>query len=98
MRVSFDMDPRDVWEIQERAEKLGVTPGEVMRMDRARLRPVQDLPLAVRGRVLAGLCDADIAAELNETNACVATVRRSLGLPANRNPHRSGGGRRKEAA
>jgi hypothetical protein len=39
---------------------------------------------AVAGRWRRGKCDADIARELGWTNLRVATLRRELGLPANK--------------
>ena len=84
MRVMVDLDPRDVWMIQSRAEATGRTPGQVLRdqLDRARVTVTRNV--MVRGLVLAGMCDADIAAELNETNQTIAAIRRGEGLPANR--------------
>lgn len=84
MKVMVDLEPRDVWRIQERAETLGVTPGEVLRDELAQRRTGRDLRDAIRERVKAGMCDADIAAEFRMTTAAVSYQRRGLGLPANR--------------
>lgn len=79
-----DLDPRDVWQIQARAEATGRTPGQVLReqLDRGRVTATRNV--MVRGLVLAGVCDADIARELDTTNQTVAAIRRGEGLPANR--------------
>ncbi len=79
-----DLDPRDVWQIQARAEATGRTPGQVLReqLDRGRVTATRNV--MVRGLVLAGMCDADIARELDTTNQTVAAIRRGEGLPANR--------------
>lgn len=84
MKVQLDLDPRDVWRIQARAEAEGKTPGQVIRDELTRKRDVLERRARVRARVLAGMCDADIAAELNETNQTIAAIRRGEGLPANR--------------
>lgn len=84
MKVQIDLDPRDVWRIQARAEAEGITPGQVVRNELTRKRDVLERRERVRSRVLAGMCDADIAAELNETNQTIAAIRRGEGLPANR--------------
>lgn len=79
-----DLDPRDVWQIQARAEATGRTPGQVLReqLDRGRVTATRNV--MVRGLVLAGMCDADIARELDTTNQTVAAIRRGERLPANR--------------
>ena len=84
VKVMVDLDPRDVWMIQARAEATGRTPGHVLReqLDRGRVTATRNV--MVRGLVLAGMCDADIARELDTTNQTVAAIRRGEGLPANR--------------
>ena len=94
MRIMIDLPPSEVWRFSELAEAQGVKPGDVLRAELELRRPARDLPDAVAGRVAAGWSDADIARELNETNATVSNMRRKLGLPANRNRERGGGGRR----
>jgi hypothetical protein len=79
-----DLDPRDVWRIQEKAERLGVLPGEVLRDELARKRAGRELREVVRQRVMAGMCDADIADEIGHAPGYVAELRRGMGLPANR--------------
>lgn len=79
-----DLDPRDIWRIQARAEAEGITPGQVIRNELAHKRDVLERRDRVRSRVLAGMCDADIARELDTTNQTVAAIRRGEGLPANR--------------
>ena len=83
MRIQVDLDPRDVWRIQETAERTGRTPGEVLRDELARKRDTLQYRDRVRSRVLAGMCDADIAAELGRPPGEIARVRRGEGLPAN---------------
>ena len=83
MKIMVDMDPRDVWRIQEKAERAGVTPGDVLRAELEPRRGVLELRDRVRARVLAGMCDADIAAELRLVNQTVAAIRRGQGLRAN---------------
>jgi len=83
MKIVLDLDPRDVWAIQEKAERLGITPGQVLRDERTQRRNTDHYRDRVRARVLAGLCDADIAGELNRTPGEIARVRRAAGLPAN---------------
>lgn len=83
MKVTVDLDPRDIWHIQQQAESRGITPGAVLREQLATRRNNLELRDRIRSRVLAGLCDADIAAELNQTPRRIAETRRNLGLPAN---------------
>lgn len=84
MRVVVDLDPKDIWRIQARAEALHTTPGDVLRTELEQRRNILERRNRVRSRVLAGMCDADIAAELGVTNQTIASIRRGEGLPANR--------------
>lgn len=84
MKVQFDLDPRDVWRIQAKAEALGVRPGDVLRDELATRREYAAVRERIRAYVTAGMCDADIAAEMHYTPGRIATIRRNLGLPANR--------------
>lgn len=84
MKVVIDLDPRDVWRIQDKAERTNRTPGQVIREELATRRSHLEYHTRVRARVLAGLCDADIATELGRTVAEIARVRRQQQLPANR--------------
>lgn len=84
IEVRVKLHPRDVWEIQEKAEKKGVTPGQVVRAALYKSRSRLERETRVRSRVLAGLCDADIGLELGMTVGQVASMRRGMGLPANR--------------
>ena len=90
MRIMVDLDPRDVWRIQERAERLGVTPGQVLRGELESRRNAANVRERVRALVVSGACDADIAGELSYTPGRVAKIRRELGLPANRRYRRGG--------
>jgi hypothetical protein len=84
VKIQVDLDARDVWRIQETAERRGITPGQVLRDELARQRHGRDYREAVRSRVTAGMCDADIATELGwPTVGTIANTRRSLGLKAN---------------
>ncbi len=83
MKITVDMDPKDVWRIQSAASRLGVTPGEVLRAELANRRTRRDARESVRAAVNAGRCDADIAAEMRCTPGWVAVTRRGLGLKAN---------------
>lgn len=83
MRVMVDLDPRDVWRIQETAERLGVQPGDVLRDELATKRTFVAVRERVRQLVADGACDADIAAAMSYTPGRIAEIRRGLGLPAN---------------
>lgn len=83
MRVVVDIDPRDVWRIQAEAERRHVDPGVVLREEIAGRRSYLDFRELVRARVLAGSCDADIAAELGRPPGTIAQTRRGMGLRAN---------------
>ena len=84
MRVMVDMDPKDVWRIQEEAERRGITPGDVLRETIRTRRGAAAMRERVRGMVAEGKCDADIAGEFNVPPGRIAVIRRELGLPANR--------------
>lgn len=84
MRVMVDLDPRDVWRIQDQAERLRTTPGDVLRRDLDRMRRRLDVSRRVKDMTERGFCDADIAERLGYTVGRVAEIRRGLGLPANR--------------
>ena len=83
MKIQLDLDPRDVWKLQEAAERAGITPGQVLRNILTTRRNTLEYRDRVRSRVLAGMCDADIAAEMDRTPGEIARVRRGEGLPAN---------------
>lgn len=83
MKVTVDLDPRDVWRIQQLAEEQNTTPGQIVRSELIARRDGIEFRNRVRARVIAGMCDADIAAELNRTPGSIAAVRRDMGLPAN---------------
>lgn len=83
MRIVVDIDPRDVWRMQAEAERRHVGPGDVLREEIAGRRTYLDFRERIRARVLAGMCDADIAAELNRPPGTIAQARRGMGLRAN---------------
>ena len=89
MKIQVDLDPRDVWRIQEAAQKRGVPPGVVLRDELARRRHGRETREAIRERVKAGLCDADIAGEFRMLPGTVAAMRRGMGLPANKRYRRT---------
>lgn len=84
MKITVDLDPKDVWRIQAKADQLGLTPGAVLREELAQRKQGEELRSTIRELVIAGWCDADIAARIGATNHAVATIRRRLQLPANR--------------
>lgn len=84
MKVTVDMDPRDVWRYQAAAEARGVLPGDVLRDELATRRNAAAIRDRIRELVtVEKKCDADIAAELNYVPGRVAEIRRGMGLPAN---------------
>jgi len=90
MLIQIDLDPRDVWRFQDRAEQLGIRPGDVLRDELAQKRRTADVRERVREAVAEGLCDAEIAERTGYTPGWVAAVRRGLGLKANpRYPRRN---------
>lgn len=91
MRVMVDLDPRDVWRIQEKAEKANRKPGDVLRDELTQRRNAATVRERVRVLVtVSEMCDADIAAELHYPPGTIAGIRRSLGLKAvPRYPRRS---------
>lgn len=93
MRVSVDLPPELVWKLSAEAERRDVPTGEVIAealvptpAPRPRIRTDRQLNARISQRVKAGMCDADIAADLGETLRAVADRRRSMGLAANRRP------------
>ena len=83
MRIQIDLDPKDVWRLQARAEALGVTPGDILRTELGGRQNAE----TVRQRITAYhadlFCDADMAAEMGYTVGQIAHIRRGLGLKAN---------------
>lgn len=84
MKIMVDLEPKDVWRIQAKAEQLGIPPGAVLRDELAQRTTGDELRSTVRELVQAGWCDADIAARLGTTNAAIKDARRRLQLPANK--------------
>lgn len=89
MRVVIELDPREVWRIQEQAEQLGVSPGAVFRRELDRLRRRVDVTRRVKDLTERGFCDADIAERLGYTPGRIAQIRRGLGLQANKRYRRT---------
>ncbi|MGX9349191.1 hypothetical protein [Microbacterium sp. KNMS] len=91
MRIQVDLDPKDVWRIQEEAEERNIPPGAVLREHLetarfARRRTISRIELRALWQV--GLCDAEIADRLHTTNGTIGQIRRSMGLIANPHPER----------
>jgi hypothetical protein len=84
VKIMVDLEPKDVWRIQAKAEQLGIPPGAVLRDELAQRTAGDELRSTVRELVQAGWCDADIAARLGTTNASIKDARRRLQLPANK--------------
>lgn len=83
MKMMADLTPRTVWAVAETAERLGLSNSDVLEM---RLSGLRRLSTSDRVRELhaRNFCDADIADELGYLVGRVASIRRGLGLPANR--------------
>lgn len=84
MKITVDLDPKLVWQIQAEAERRKVAAGVVLRERLTAKRNAAERAERIRNRVQAGMCDAEIAAELHELVGTIAAARRRLGLPANR--------------
>ena len=89
MKVMVDLDPRDVWRLQEQAERLGVSPGDILRRDLDRLRRRVEVSRRVKDLTERGFCDADMAERLGYTVGRIAEIRRGLGLAANKRYRRT---------
>lgn len=82
MKVTVDLDPKDLWVLTEQAERQGMTLPDFLRARMLDRRgTVQDRVIELHA---AGLCDADIGIELGMTLQQTATMRRALGLEPNR--------------
>lgn len=88
MKIMVDLDPKDVWQITEIAEKEHVTPGEALRRmlakkrepKRQALRPTHEYIAAL---IKAGIPDPVIAHRSGELLQQVRVIRKNLGyLPA----------------
>lgn len=90
MKLMVDLDPKTVWAVAAEAERLGVANSQVLEIRLAGLRSaIADQRLRELHR--DGLCDADIADQTGHTVGHIATVRRRLGLTANRRYSSDGG-------
>ena len=82
MKVTVDMDPRDLWVLTEQAERQGMSLPDFLRTRMLDRKPtVQDRVVELHA---AGLCDADIGIDLGMDLAQTANIRRGLGLQPNR--------------
>lgn len=88
MKITVDLDPKIVWQLESEAERRSIATGAVISERLTARKTTAERAERVRQRVLAGMCDADIAAELHELVATIAAARRRLGLAAN--PRRMG--------
>ncbi|WP_147424053.1 hypothetical protein [Microbacterium sp. AG1240] len=84
MKITVDLDPKLVWQIQSEAARRDLTPGAVLRERLVSSRNTLELENRIRSRVMSGMCDADIAADLRLVVGTIAAVRRRLGLRPNR--------------
>lgn len=84
MRISVDLPSEIVWALMEEAESRSIPTGDVAAEKLlARIDP-PSFESRIRARVMmAKMCDADIARELNVTTRVVSTKRRAMGLAAN---------------
>lgn len=81
MKVTFDLDPKDVWILTDRAEKNGLTLPEMLRRIAVEeFTPSASTPDRVKALWQQGLPDADIAARIKITPGYVAGLRRDMGL------------------
>ena len=90
MKIQVDLDPVMVKAIRRAARARGVSPGDIVRKALAPGAPATRV--RIREMHADGWPDAVIARELGLTNGHVATVRRGMGLPANRRYTRKGEG------
>lgn len=90
MRVTVDLDPKDVWRIEEIAETEHITPGEALRRMLAAKRVTpkraaqRDTYEYIEALVKAGKPDPVIAHRSGEPLETVRRIRRGLGYPAAR--------------
>jgi hypothetical protein len=91
VKVQVDLNPRDLWQLEERAERDGMTLPELLaEMVTSHERPSLSTSDRVRELWRDGMCDADMAVRLRFAPGYVALVRRSLGLPANKRFKKAG--------
>lgn len=91
MIVKIDIPPKVLWALSERAEREGVTVGDLLVSAATDPPPMPvSIPTTetthdrVRRLWSEGACDADIAAALHMSSHRVAKVRQGMKLPANR--------------
>lgn len=87
MKITVDLDPKIVWQLEAEAERRQIGTGAVLGERLTARKSTAERAERIRNRVQAGMCDADIAADLNELVATIAAARRRLGLPANPRRH-----------
>jgi len=87
--VKWDLDPKTVWQMEERAERAGMSVPAWLDF---RYRPVRSASAEAGDRTRSeverlhgqGLSDAEIAIAVDRVQEHVARVRRGLGLKPNR--------------
>lgn len=89
MIVKVDIPPRELWALSAKAEREGVTVGDLLLAaatsgDAMQEPGTETTRQRVRQLWSQGLCDADIAAEMRITTRRVAVSRQGMKLPANR--------------
>jgi hypothetical protein len=84
MQVTYDLPPDVISAIEGAAGRSHQTVDEYVETRLRFLSSHLDVREYIGDRVCEGLCDADIATELNCPPGRVATIRRSLGLRANK--------------
>lgn len=82
MKITFELPDRVWGRLVSVAEDRGTTAAALVSASVTEL--VKDRRTTVEALVHAGLCDADIGARLGMTTTSVASMRRRLGLQANR--------------
>lgn len=86
MIVKVEIPPKELWALTERAEREGVTVGELLLAAATAVGPTGTETTHDRVRKLwaEGLCDADIAAHLHMTTQAVSGVRQGMKLRAHK--------------
>lgn len=86
MKFQVDVPDEVFWKLAARAEEFDMRvpdyTAELVTAASKTKTPMETDPVVVLWRL--GMCDADIARELNRSNASVAERRRGYNLPANR--------------
>jgi hypothetical protein len=84
LKVQVDVPDALFWRLAGAAEDAGLRVDQWLVKVASSFEAPDDEAAGVAVRWRRGLCDADVARELGWTNLRAATVRRELGLPANK--------------